>query len=127
MGTHYKRNWLEKIVLLLGIFLVCTTLGILGYDALTEEDSPTNIVLSYDIIERKDQHYAVHIIAKNNGSETAQDILIEVGLGKDRPLETARLQFPYLPGKSTVNGWAIFTRDPSNVPLTLKILGYSVP
>jgi uncharacterized protein (TIGR02588 family) len=127
MGQEHKRNWLERLVLLLGIILVFTTMAILAYDALTQDDSPANLVLSHDKIQRKHQHYAVHIIAKNEGGETAQDVLVEVSMGEGRSMETARLEFPYLPGKSSVSGWAIFTRDPSNESLTLKILGYGVP
>ncbi len=127
MEQKHKRNWLEQLVLLLGVLLVFTTLGVLVYDALTRENIPAEIVLSYDSIQRKQEHYTVHIIAKNQGGITAQDVLVEVTLGEGRSMETAQLQFPYIPGKSSVNGWAVFSGDPSKAPLNLKILGYSVP
>lgn len=127
MGERQKRNWLELTVLAIGIILVCVTIGILVYDIVATEQSPPDIVVSADKVQRGEQHFAVHVRAKNNGTETAQDVIIEVRTGKDGDAETARLEFPYLPGKSTVNGWVTFRQDPTGGAFDFRVLGYGSP
>lgn len=111
----------------MGTLLVCATIGILAYDILATEQRPPDIVVSFDRAQRGEQHYAVHVRARNNGTQTAQDVAIEVTAGKGGGAETARLEFPYLPGRSTVNGWVTFRRDPTGGALEFRVLGYSTP
>lgn len=127
MGTQQKKNWLERIIFSVGIILVSATIGILVYDMIAVEDSPPDIVISSNKIERGKEHYALNVSARNNGRETAQDVIIEIRMGKWDSGETARLEFPYIPGKSTVNGWVTFRQDPSIGDLDFRVLGYSTP
>lgn len=127
MGKGQERNWLERTVLAIGTLLVCATTGILVYEMIATEQSPPDIVVSADRTQRGEQHFAVHVRARNNGTETAQDVVIEVTAGKEGEGETARLEFPYLPGRSTVEGWATFRHDPTGGALYFRVLGYGTP
>jgi uncharacterized protein (TIGR02588 family) len=127
MERQQKRNWLEITILTLGIILVSTTIGILVYDMLIAEDSPPDIVVSFSKVERGVQNYALHVSAKNNGTQTAQDVVIEVRVGKGENEEASQLEFSYLPGRSTVNGWVTFEQNPSKAGVAFRVLGYSTP
>lgn len=127
MGEGQNRNWLERTVLSIGSLLVCATIGILAFDIVATEQRSPDIVVFADRAQRGEQHFAVHVRARNNGTETAQDVVIEVRTGKDGDGETARLEFPYLPGKSTVNGWVTFRQDPTGRALDFRVLGYGTP
>ncbi len=127
MDVKQKRNWLENTILTVGIILVTATMGILVYNMAMVQDAPPDIVVSSDTIIKQASHYALHINAKNKGTNTAEDVSIEIKVGKGDDQETARLEFPYLPGKSTVDGWVTFRQDPSTDRLEFRVLGYSTP
>lgn len=127
MGMQQKRNWLELTILIMGIILVSMTMVILAHDMITARETPPDIVVSLGKVDRGTQYYALHVSAKNNGTQTAQDVTIEVSVGKGDGREASRLEFPYLPGRSTVNGWVTFGRDPSKGGVEFRVLGYSTP
>ncbi len=127
MARQQKRNWLERTILSVGVILVSATLGILVYDMVVIEDSPPAIVVSAGKIERGQQHYALYVTAMNNGRGAAQGVIIEIKLGKADNEEKATLEFPFIPGNSTVSGWVTFRQDPSDGNLDFRVLGYSTP
>jgi len=94
---------------------------------LIAEDTPPDIIVSLSKVEREQQYYGIHVSAKNNGTQTAQDVVIEVRVGKGEREEASRLEFSYLPGRSTVNGWVTFQQDPSKGGVAFRVLGYSTP
>lgn len=124
---RYKRNWLEHTMLVFGVVLTLIVFGVLSYDFFMGQNSPADIVLSVDRIEPRENHYAVHVVATNRGSESAQDLIIEIKLVMDAVVERAELRFPYLPGGSEVKGWTTFTKNPKKANLELRVQGYGTP
>jgi uncharacterized protein (TIGR02588 family) len=127
MTKRKKHNWLELTVLFIGLTLVCFTLGFLGYTAITARDTMPEIKISQGRTERVDGYYGILITAKNLGSQTVEDLLVEVVLDTGETEEVAQLRFRFLPGKSTAKGWATFKQDPSNLSIILYVHGYRIP
>ena len=125
MKKKQDKNWLEWVVLILSTALVLTAIGILLFDAINGKDTAPAIAVSLGQPQHKEHHFAIPLIAKNNGIQTAEDIRIEVISGTGNDQEKASVEFPYLPGKSTVNGWITFTKDPRPIEaLKIRVLGY---
>ncbi len=127
MKMEDKKNWLEWLVLIISSLLVLGILVFLVHEMIYTEQTPPNITVDFGKTELKEGYFAVPITAKNIGSETAEDLQIEVINGFGNTEEKALLEFPYLPGNSSVNGWVTFTKNPENQPLVIHILGYATP
>ncbi len=128
MKKKQQKNWLEWVVLVVATMLVFATIGFLIYDAITAKDTPPDITVSLGKVEQREGHFAIPLTAKNRGAQTAEDVRIEVVAGQGNQQEKAAIEFPYLPGKSTVNGWVTFTKDPGKADtLQIRVLGYGTP
>lgn len=122
-----RKNWLEWSVTIVSAILVAFTLGILIYQMIYEEKTPPDIRVTLGNAEQKDGGYAILVSAFNQGTQTAQNVLIEVVLKKDGKEETAEITFQYLPRKSEVEGWVTFGTSPKAGQLQTRIIGYNVP
>jgi uncharacterized protein (TIGR02588 family) len=125
--TMEEKNWLEWLVTIISGILVFFTLGFLVYQLIYDEQSPPDIEIVLNEISQKDGGYAVAITAKNKGSQTAENVIIEISVEGMDSEEKARITFDYLPGKSSVKGWAIFTEKPQSDKLKTHVLGYELP
>ena len=128
MKETQDKNWLEWVVLGISSVLVLSIIGFLVYSALTVRDTPPEIVVSAGQPVSQADYVVVPLVIGNEGFQTAKDLRIEVIAGSSRRSQRALLEFPYVPGQSTVKGWATFTQDPGNPDdLLIRILGYSAP
>ena len=122
-----NQNWLEWIVTGISAIIVIFTFGFLIWQFITEEQTPPEIVITFgESLDRK-EHYAIPLIAENKGAQTAQKVKIEISMGYDEGGEKAHLEFDYVPGKSKVNGWVNFNKNPGDGNLRAKVLGFVVP
>ncbi|WP_034259160.1 hypothetical protein [Aequorivita capsosiphonis] len=122
-----ERNWLEWAISILSGILVCFTLGFLAYQLIFEEQTPPNIRVVLGEVSQKDEAFAVPLEAFNKGTETAENVVIEVVLDEESDKEKGQITFEYLPGKSSVTGWVIFTKKPLSKRLKAHVIGYSTP
>lgn len=79
-----------------------------------------------EVIE-KDGGYSLRVSVKNQGTETAENIVIEIYSNAKNSVERGQVRFQYLPGKSTVKGWVSFSEKPETNLLKSKVLGYVTP
>jgi len=122
-----KKNWLELSITIISGILVLFTLGFLVYQLIYEEEKPPNIEVTLGEVLQKDGAYAIPIEARNLGTETAENLIIEI-LDEEGPEQKeAQITFAYLPGKSSVKGWVIFTKKPKKHNLSTHVKGYGTP
>ncbi len=122
-----KKNWLEWLITIISGILVVFTLGFLIYQLIFEEQTPPNIAIVLGEISQKDDAFAIPIQANNNGTETAENVIIEI-VSENRDIEEkAQITFSYLPGKSSANGWITFTKKPDISSLKTHVVGYTTP
>lgn len=122
-----KKNWLEWLVTIISTVLVLFTLGFLVYQLITEEKTPPNIQITLGEITKKDHAFAVPVQAKNTGTQTAENVVIEIVFSQTSTVEKAQLTFQYLPGKSTATGWASFSTRPKKTNLKARVTAYGIP
>lgn len=128
MKMTYEKNWLEWLVLVTGTCLVVIILGLLIYEAVNLEKTPPVISVALGSPEFKEGHFLVPVQAKNMGTQTAEDVRIEIISGKGASQERSEIHFAYFPGNAVQNGWVTFTKDPeAKGRLHVHILGYSTP
>lgn len=122
-----EKNWLEWTITIISGILVVFTLAFLVYQMIYEEQTPPDIVVVLGIVSQKDGAFAVPIKATNKGTETAENVIIEITLKGHPNDEKSQMTFAYLPRKSSANGWVIFSRKPDLKDLQTRVIGYSIP
>lgn len=122
-----KKNWLEWSVTIISGLLVAFTLGFLIYQMIYEEKTPPDIQITLGQVVEKDGGYAIPVSAYNNGTETAENVVLEVVFAHESLNEISQITFQYLPRKSEVKGWVAFSKEPHADDLKSRIVGYNVP
>ena len=111
--TAARKNWLEWIVFALGLMLIVGTLGYLVYDVATAGDAPPDLEVRLGEPRRASQGFLIPVTVANLGDHTAEGVRVRVELyrGEGEP-ERAEFEIPFVPRRSTREGWVTFRSDP---------------
>ncbi len=133
MTTNAKKSRVEKIrlewiVFGLGLVLVLGTLGYLAWDALQGDDSPPDLSVTLGRPERRGEGWAVPVVVRNRGGETAEGahvvVTLELPGGGE---EEAEYDVAFVPRGSRREGWVHFLHPPGTGRLTGKVSVYEKP
>lgn len=123
-----EKNWLERVVFLVGLILVSATLVYLGYAGASMGEKPPSVEVRLGTPEQRQFNFIVPVTVINHGDETAAGVRIEVVMGSGGE-EKARgeLDIAFLPRQATREGWVTFEEDPRANQLKARVLGYQKP
>ena len=112
----------------LGLLIVAGAVGVLLYEGIAGDQSPPEIALSVQSIDRQQNGFLVKIRAENMGGEPAArvDILVELTEGA-KVVETSGTQFEHLPPRSKRDAGVFFQRDPRLAEIRLQTKGCEAP
>lgn len=118
----------EWVVGSCGLLLVLGVLGFLGYQEITQKESPPDITLHVEAIQPARNGYLMMIRAKNHGSVTAAGVMVR-GMLRDgnATVETSHMRFQYVPPDSERKGGLYFSHDPRTLDVVLQPEGYERP
>lgn len=122
-----KKNWVERTITIVSIALVGAVFGILIYQLIINEQSSPDIIVKLGELETRTNHFAIAVQAKNEGTQTAKDVFLEVFADHTPESKKGKIHFDYIPGKSSVKGWVTFMEKPDYSNLKVHIMGYEVP
>ncbi|MGI8704774.1 MAG: hypothetical protein ACR2JJ_03085 [Sphingomicrobium sp.] len=119
-------EWISAAV---GLVIIAAMLGFLALESVGQRDKtppllkaePTALVAGRD-------HFLVEVEVSNAARNTAASVGIEGTLkqgGSD--IETSSASVAYVPGESRRRAGLIFTRDPRDYRLVLRVTGYERP
>ncbi|HYD69140.1 hypothetical protein [Azospirillum sp.] len=121
-------SWLAWITSGLGLVLFLGSVGVLGYEGLFRSGGDPVIVLSVEGVTHDGQRWHARVRAENTGGTTAARARVAGHLlSGGGVVETAEVEFDYLPAGSTQRGGLYFDRDPAAHELRLRVLGYAEP
>ena len=127
MGDQKKKNWLEHLVLRFSTILVAATLMFLIYRAITDDSTSPDIEVIYESMETKGEYYALPVTVKNHGTQTAENVHVEITIGAGKDVQKSEIRFQYLPGQSSVKGWTTFQDKAEKENIRARVVGYSSP
>lgn len=127
MMAKHTKNWVERTITIISIALVGAVFGILIYQMIIHEHNSPDIIVKLGEPEAKKNHFAIPVEVKNEGTQTAKAVLIEVYADQAPVGEKGKVHFDYIPGKSSVNGWVTFLNKPDYPNLKAHVMGYEVP
>src|SRR5688572_16293158 len=118
----------EWIVAGVGLVLVAGVIGFLIYEAFTGKRLPPDVKLSVESVVQTRNGFLVKITAVNEGGQTAEGVDIEGELRTGtESVERSRTTIDYLPPRSEKRLGLFFTRDPRQLDLRVRSLGYEEP
>ena len=127
--TNVRKNWLEWSVFATGLMLLLLLIVYLVYDAVMLGDTPPVIDVQLGVTETRDGDFLVPVTLHNEGDETAENVTVEVVLlSGDVEVETAQIDFDFVPRNSTRSGWVTFSMNPQSLDeMQSRVLGYQIP
>lgn len=123
-----EKNPLEWAVFFVGLAAVLATAGFLVWDAVTARGETPELHVELGEPEPGAGGFTVPVTVRNQGSETAEGVRIEVTLElPGAPPETAEIEMAFVPRRSQREGWVAFRRDPRQGRLTGRAVSYEKP
>lgn len=121
-------SWVAWIASGIGLLLFLGSVGVLGYEGLFRSGGDPVVALSVEDIGHDGQRWHARIRAENTGGSTAARVRV-VGhlMSGTAVVETAEIEFDYLPAGSTQRGGLFFDRNVPDHELRLRVLGYAAP
>lgn len=108
-----EKNILEYIVFYSSLALVLGLLAYLSYSVVTVKNTDPKLEITYKLKPQPKSPYLYQIFVKNASSNTAEDVIIElVQEESDKTIEKGELKIMFVSGKSSVDGWINFSKNP---------------
>lgn len=118
----------EWLVALLGLLVVLSALGFLGYEAVAGDTTAPDPLIRVTDIESVGGGYLAQLEILNQGGDTAAGLTVEGTLTRGgRVVETSDVTLDYLPGGSVREAGLFFSRNPRQGRLELRALGFQEP
>ncbi|NWF62504.1 MAG: TIGR02588 family protein [Fischerella sp.] len=124
-----KRSTAEWVTFSLASSILAVVVGLVGYIWLNEKEEPPVLSVSNNqrIREVEGQYYVPFEVV-NTGGETAESVQIIAELQiEGKVAETAEQQIDFLSRGEKEQGAFIFTQDPRQGQLTVKVASYKLP
>jgi uncharacterized protein (TIGR02588 family) len=119
---------LEWVIAAIGGLLVVGAIAYMVVFAVAELERPPAVTLSVTSVTTTPGGYLVSFRAANAGGATAAALQVSGELRKGGAVvETSAVTIDYLPQQSEREGGLVFTRDPEDLTLSLRVEGYSEP
>lgn len=125
---HNATSTWEWVVAAVGLLLVVGSIAFMIYEGIWGDHSPPAVRIQLDSIGETENGYLVRFRASNSGGSTAEGLTIEGQLSNDdQSIETSETTLDYLPSHSERKGGLFFTRNPRDLQLSIRALGYEDP
>lgn len=125
---HNATSTWEWVMAAVGLLLVVGSIGFMIYEGIWGDHSSPAVRIRVDSITATGNGYLVTFRATNSGGSTAEGLTIEGQLRNDgQSIETSETTLDYLPSHSERKGGLFFTRNPRDLQLSIRALGYEDP
>ncbi len=124
-----RRSLAEKVSFSISLFIVSIIVFLIAYTWITGDNNPPILsVTTGSNIRHIDRQYYVPFSVENSGGETVESVEIVAQLSfKDRAVETGRQQVDFLSRQEKRKGEFIFTRNPTQGQLIIRVASYKLP
>ena len=123
------RSSAEWTTFSIALFILAAIVGLVIYKWVTQKNQPPvlSITRSSEVREAPGQFY-VPFSVKNTGGETAESVQVIAELRINGEIEeTGEQQIDFLASGETEEGAFVFSRDPRNVELSIRVASYKSP
>jgi uncharacterized protein (TIGR02588 family) len=119
----------EWIVATVGLILVAGAICFMLYQAITQDSSPPGFSVRVDSITTNDGGgHLVKFRIKNSGETAAAAVNVKGELKRgDENVEDSSVTLTYVPSNSEREGGILFSENPNEYQLKLRVEGYEKP
>jgi uncharacterized protein (TIGR02588 family) len=122
-----KRR-LEAIAAAIGAALALATLGVIVWDGVRKGQTGALIIVEAEAVTPYQGGYALQVVARNTGDETAAGVTIVGDLMRgEQVVETGEITFDYVASRSQRRGGVFFSQNPADFDVELRATGYADP
>jgi uncharacterized protein (TIGR02588 family) len=124
-----KRAFAEWITFAIASFILAALIGLVLYNWLTKKQEPPIVSIAQSTATRQtNNQFYVPFTVTNTGGETAESVQIIAELRLNgEVLETGEQQIDFLSSGENREGAFIFSRNPQNGQLILRVASYKLP
>lgn len=124
-----RQSLAEKVSLFLSLSIVAAIVILIGYTWLTGDTNPPTLsVTTGTNIRQAERQYYVPFTVSNLGGSTAESVeVVAQLLLNDGNRERGSQQINFLSRKEQRNGEFIFTHNPQQGQLTIRVASYKLP
>lgn len=124
-----ERSLAEWVTFSIALFILAIIISLVGYIWLNEEDKPPILsVTKKQMIREIDGKFYVPFEIVNTGGETAESVQIIAELQMaDKVVETGEQQIDFLSDGEKEEGAFIFSQNPRQGQLTVRVASYKLP
>lgn len=124
----WRRTLAEKVSFAVSLSIVGIIIALVCYSWITGDTNPPILSVITTEIRQVDRQYYVPFTVRNFGGETANSVEVMAQLViPSGTIETGRQQMDYLSRQEERSGEFIFSRDPRQGELTVRIASYQKP
>lgn len=127
--NYWRRSLAERVSFGISLSIVGLIVALVCYAWITGDNNPPILSITTDSnIREVNQQYYIPFTVNNDGGETAESVEIVANLlFKDQITETGRQQIDFLSREEKRSGEFIFSHDPQQGELTIRVASYKLP
>lgn len=124
-----KRTFAERVSLGLSLFIVGVVVSLVAYAWATGDNNPPVLsITSESNIRHIGQQYYVPFTVTNTGGSTAESVEIVAQLSTwEQKIETGKQQIDFLSRQEKRSGEFVFSHNPQQGELTIRVASYQLP
>ena len=128
-NQHQERSVAEWVTFSAASFILAVIVGLVGYTWLTNKNEPPIVSVSNkQTIRKSDGKFYVPFEVVNTGGDTAESVQIIAELEIDgKVAETGEQQIDFLSRNEKEEGAFIFSQNPNQGKLTIRVASYKLP
>ncbi len=122
-----QRNCAEWITFMISSCILLTLVGLILYDWLLSQQAPPILqVQSQGVVDIREGQYYQPFVLQNVGGSFAESVQVIASLTLDSPenLEVGEQEISFLAAGEKKNGYFVFTHDPREGELSLRVASY---
>lgn len=128
-NNNTGRSSAEWITFSIATAILSTVIGLVLYVWLGQQRQPPILSVTYEkMIRQVDGQFYVPFVLKNKGGETVESVRIVAELETSNSMkEQGEQEIDFLSGGEEQQGAFIFSKNPKNGKLNLRVTGYKLP
>ncbi|OUL35863.1 TIGR02588 family protein [Nostoc sp. T09] len=128
-NQHQERSLAEWVTFSAASFILVVIVGLVGYTWLNDKNQPPIVsVTKKQTIREIDGQFYVPFEVVNTGGDTAESVQIMAELQiDDNVTETGEQQIDFLSGGEKEEGAFVFSHNPNQGQLTIRVASYKLP
>ncbi|HEX6288843.1 MAG TPA: TIGR02588 family protein [Herpetosiphonaceae bacterium] len=126
--TAPHRSPAEMVTFGVAVAILLMIAGLVIYDWVATPSTPPAISLTQsDTIREIDGQFYVPFTIENTGGSTAESVQVSAELKIGDEVEEGEQQIDFLAAGETQEGAFVFSRDPAEGELTMRVASYKMP